>query len=58
MIMSSLVTYITWPKQKQYLHKLLKLLCDNKKIKLYKTQTGLYPLAGIVLACQEYQLNQ
>lgn len=35
MIISSSATNITWAKQK-YLHKLLKLLSESRKLKIYK----------------------
>lgn len=57
MIISSSVTRIARAKQK-YLHKLLKLLSDFRKLKIYKTLTRYLLPINIDGADQVYPLNE
>lgn len=57
MIISSTVTCIAWANQK-YLHELLKLLSDFRKLKVCKTLTRYLLLINIDGADQVYPLNE
>lgn len=56
-IISSLVTYMTWPKQK-YLHKITKIALWQEETQNIENPNRYLLLAGIELACQEYQLKR